>query len=335
MNHVLRKGLGSNLSIILILFIVFLQFPVTGSGQCKPAIRIDGELVIANEYDEFGLHLPFWMKAGQTLSIASSVRSISVIEFTETDQSLEYSQVLSITSDTPVEVPEGKVWKVESIAKLNNSSSYRKVTFTTGTYTWKVPGCAFEICVEAWAGGGGGGGNSYNSSGSLRSSGGGGGGGGFASGCFPITPGTDLTITVGGGGAGALGVIGGVTAPAGANGGPSSVGSLITVTGGNGGGGGNANSAIPGAAGAGGTSTADSVAEGAPGGVGAYGTTCCPLSGKGGSGGNGGAGGNSPIASPYDGQPGLDIGGGGSGAGGSTSAFTGGKGADGKVVISW
>ncbi|MCC6600784.1 MAG: hypothetical protein IT223_08930, partial [Crocinitomicaceae bacterium] len=165
-----------------LLYFLFIAHPAESFSQCKPAIKIDGNINVVDANDRFGVPLPFWLKEGQTLSVSSSVHSISVIEFSVNGSSLEFSQILSITSPTPVSVPSGKVWKLESVSKSNNSSSYQSATFSPGTFTWTVPSCAEQICVEAWAGGGGGGGN-YNS-GSPYATGAGGGGGGFGSQCF-------------------------------------------------------------------------------------------------------------------------------------------------------
>ena len=71
--------------------------------------------------------------------------------------------------------------------------------FTTpGNYTFVVPAGVTSIDVEAWGGGGGGGGEDGNDGG------GGGGGGGFAGGTLNVSPGDNIVIVVGAGGAGAL-----------------------------------------------------------------------------------------------------------------------------------
>lgn len=317
-------------------FVAFILFTsaVALNAQCKPSIKVDGVQTIADPNDQFGLQLPMWLKTGQTLAVGSSVSAISAIEFTETGNALEYSQVVTVTSATPVAVPEGKVWKVEAIVKTNNASSYRSVTFSNpGTYTWKVPACAEEICVEAWAGGGGGGSTYTNATVATRRPGGGGGGGAFGSQCFPIVPGTELTVNVGAGG------IGGAVADPGTvgqTGGASGVVGLITVLGGAGGG--YSTTVSPG--GAGGTSTATSNAQGAAGENGS--SVSSGLSGRGGAGGNGAAGG-APTSSGAAGNPGATPGGGGSGGSpnqGSGSAATsysraGGNGGDGRVIITW
>jgi len=294
-------------------------------AQCKPMIKIDGIATVVNQNDDFGLRFPYWLNEGQTLAVGSSVAAISVIEFDLNDSTLEIEQVMSVTSVTPVSVPTGKVWKLESALVKNNSSSYKSSTFSPGTFTFTVPGCAEEICIEAWGGGGGGSSAYYHSTQSLRRPGGGGGGGGFGSECFVVTPGDQFTIIVGAGGAGGAGTSSGGNH--GGTGGDSSVGSLILVTGGGGG----QFSSSSSTGGAGGSSAALSNANGAPGGNGA--STYNGLVGAGGAGGNGGAGGTAPGLTE-NGNPGTFPGGGGSGGGGN-STYSGGRGGDGRVIISW
>ncbi len=307
---------------------IILTITISASGQCKPIIKVDGVPTVINQNDDFGLEFPFWLKEGQTLAVGSSVNSISVIEFTVNGAALEFSQILNITSTTPVAVPSGTVWKLESALKVNNSSTYKSVTFGAGVYAWKVPGCAEQICIEAWGGGGGG---SSNYTGGSLASGAGGGGGGFGSECFSVVPGTSYTVTVGEGGIGGSGTGSSPFGNNGSTGGTSSVGSLISVSGGIGGTFGSSG----GTGGTGGTSTAASNAQGAnanPGGTG----TNPQSSGSGGAGANGGAGGASASGSSGSGLPGTAPGGGGSGGQRfNSTSYSGGKGGDGKVIISW
>lgn len=306
-------------------FLIFL-FQNNLSAQCKPMIKIDGDPTVVNTNDDFGLTLPYWLKEGQTLAIGSSVSKISVIEFNVVNGStLEFSRVVNVTSTAGITVPPETVWKIESIAKLNNSSTYRSATFEAGTYVWKVPGCAEEICIDMWGAGGGGGGRP---SGSSIYGGGGGGGGGYGSQCFSVKPGDSYTVTVGIGGIGILGA-------AGTSGGVTNVNGPnidMTVNGGNGGNVGT--TSVGGVGGNGGTSNAFSNAQGAKGnnGCNVY-SLLCGAGGTGANGGNGGVG----ILTNTDGLPGAKPGGGGSGASNliGSAAWAGGSGADGKVIISW
>lgn len=317
-------------------FAILALFSAIWSGdlhaQCKPSIKVDGAISLIDGVQ----HFPFWLHTGQTLAIASSVNSISVIEFDQVGNSLEFAGVLSITSTTPTAVPEGKVWKVESALRATNSSTYTSVTFQNpGTFTFVVPGCAEQICIEAWSAGGGGGGGYYrNVSPFPIAAGGGGGGGGYGAECFSVTPGDSYTVTVGAGGTGGNNTQGGGgSGGTGNSGGQSGVGSLLVVSGGQGGGGGSTSgsSGTGGIGGPGGTTSALNKAPGAAGINGSWLTNQWPPSGPGGAGGNGGAGGASVTNT--NGLTGSNPGGGGSG--GSNSSGTGGKGGDGKVIISW
>lgn len=213
-------------------------------------------------------------------------------------------------------------------------------TFNSGTGTFTAPYGVISVTVEAWGGGGGGSANSGNDAG------GGGGGGAYASRTFSVTPGNSYSITVGaGGGSGQAGgnsqfiadapadnVIaagGGSTGNSwtGADGGQAadSVGAVVR-SGGDGGNG--ATSGPPfnrGGGGGGGSAT-----TAADGGDGNNGTTSG--GGTGGSGqGNGGNGGNGES----NGANGLPPGGGGGGAGGTNTnvVYSGGSGANGRVIV--
>jgi hypothetical protein len=279
-------------------------------SQCKPKIKIDNTEVIADMDEVYGLHLPYWLKTGQTLAIGSNVSKISVIEFTVdgTTQSLNFSQVLNINSTSPQTVPANKVWKIESIAKIYTPSSFNSINYSSpGTYTFNVPPCAESICIDIWGAGGAGG---YGVS--AIGPGSGGGGGGFGSKCFSVPANSSLTIIVGKGGIGQNNSSGD-----GANGETSSVsGSNISIsaTGGQGGKttmsqhGSGLNYTV-----LGGVSTATNNASGGNN----SGST-------GGAGGNGGSGGNTNSNGSFP----------GGGGGGGSSNFNG-AGENGKVVIKW
>lgn len=98
---------------------------------------------------------------------------------------------------------------------------------TPGSEFWAVPAGVTRLRARVWGGGGGGGGT-----GGAGASGAGGNGGGYAEGSYSVIPAQVLTVTVGGGG------IAGTTNPGNENGGAggtSSLGSLISATGGGGG----------------------------------------------------------------------------------------------------
>lgn len=103
----------------------------------------------------------------------------------------------------------------------------QKVDVFTSTGTWTAPSNCSS--VEVFLVGGGGGGGGVTSANDWVSGGGGGGGGGVVRRTIAVTPGTSYTITIGGGGAGGTN-----GATAGAVGGDTTFGSLVTAFGGGG-----------------------------------------------------------------------------------------------------
>jgi hypothetical protein len=215
-------------------------------------------------YFSSSITLPYWVPAGSTIKILDSVNSISVIEFKDSANTLIYSRAISISKTIGQQtVSSGKTWKIEAIglkfAISQNSgggssggggfgASVTSVTKSinsvlptiltspktfnsAGTYSWTVPTGVTNICIEVWGSGGQGGNlrstSSYMSTGII---GFGGGGGGYGYQCFNVVPGTTYQVTVG------------------SSGGSSSVGNLISATGGTDG--------TDAAGGVGGTSTA-------------------------------------------------------------------------------
>jgi hypothetical protein len=233
-----------------------------------------------------------------------------VLEFTidTTSNTLLFSKVLSIASTSPVTVPSAKAWKIESIAKIYNPSSYTMATYASpGTYTFTVPSCAENICIEIWGAGGGGGNSSCYNFNNCWSSGAGG-GGGYGNQCFSVAPNQTLTVTVGKGGT--------AVTPGESS---SVVGASINLV---------ANG------GAAGTSSEYNVFNGAA--VVAAGGTCTATNNLQGGNSNyttGGAGGNGGSGGVMNGN-GSSPGGGGGGAGGNGGG-TPGVGGNGKVIISW
>ncbi|MFT8597718.1 glycine-rich domain-containing protein [Acetobacter orientalis] len=105
-----------------------------------------------------------------------------------------------------------------------SSFPLRALSKITESTTWIVPENVFRVHVRL-CGGGGGGGAGYN----ANTAGGGGGAGGCGEGLYDVSPGQQVIITIGAGGAGATG-----TTDAGA-GGTTSFGTFLTATGGGGG----------------------------------------------------------------------------------------------------
>ena len=271
-------------------------------GQNTPSLLIDN---VSTQFSN--VSLPYWLKAGQTIDIGTNAKSVSILEFTVNGTALEFSQAVALTSSQTV--PANKVWKIEGIGLIDTNISLPsssttlggansvallpsifqspKKFETPGTYNWKVPPGVTSICVEVWGGGGSG---CFYGSGS-----GGGGGGGYGYQCFTVIPGTNYIVSVGG------------------TNGTSSVGALISATGG-------LNGNLSNTGGLGGTSSATfNIAGGNSGGS------------TGGNGGNGGDGGKLFCQSSCSTNAGSIPGGGGSGP----YNYDGGTGARGQVYIYW
>ena len=210
-------------------------------GQNNPSLLIDN---VSTQFSS--VSLPYWLKTGQTINIGTNAKSISILEFNVNGTLLEFSQALSITSLQTV--PANKVWKMEGIGLIDNSTTLPAFSMSTGsastnnsqlptlyqsprtystpgTYTFKVPPGITSICVEVW--GAGGGGYSWSNIGS----GGGGGGGGYGYQCLSVVPGTAYTLNIGAGG----GLLGSGNSVVTLNGGNTLFGSVIIANGGNGG----------------------------------------------------------------------------------------------------
>jgi hypothetical protein len=177
---------------------------------------------------------------------------------------------------------------------------------------WTVPNFTTGVKVRCWGGGGGGGAGG-------GTAGAGGAGGGYAEAYLSgLTPGTQVSITVGAGGS------------PGAQGGSSGFGTYVSATGGAGGGSGTSTSV--GVAGAGGIGSGQGANfSGAPGQNGLALAGGAYLGGMGG-GSFGTASAFTPGGTSTSGLPGNSPGGGGSGGVGTGS---GGPGASGLVIVEW
>ena len=198
--------------------------------------------------------------------------------------------------------------------------------WTGGNQTFVVPSCVTSLTVQAWGAGGGGGGNDSQTGGT-------GGGGAYTTSVLAVTPGTSLTIIVGGGGgAGFTG-----TGSGGGNGG------FGLGNGGDGGAAGNSGSSGGGGGGGGGTGIMNGgtvllVAGGGGGGGGGGDKSQAAVGGGGGE--NGGsnsytknfiitvnvAGGNAGASGSTTGQAGVEPGNDGGGGGGGGGGLLGGGG---------
>ncbi|MGX9981989.1 glycine-rich domain-containing protein [Methylobacterium fujisawaense] len=199
--------------------------------------------------------------------------------------------------------------------------SNHKTYSAPGNYTWTVPDTVTQIRVRAWSGGGGGGAGSSSASG-----GSGGGGGVHGDETYDVTPGQVLSIIVGAGGA--PGVASASAPTAGGTGGTTSVGALMTLTGGRGGQAGNGGTATQ----LSDTGTAAGASLVVPG---YFGGLAYTISGvvMGGSGGAAFGTSGPPVnVAPSNGNPGMSPGGGATGAAGFAA---GGPGGAGLVVIDY
>lgn len=229
-----------------------------------------------------------------------------------------------------------------------NTSGTQSGTHTL-TPTWTTTS-AIEGAVALAIGGGGGGGGAQDST--AQGCGGGGGAAGQVkfNRIFPAAS-TAYSVTVGVGGNGGAGTGGNGSASNGSNGGATSVGALVSVSGGNGGQGGqNPNPCIGGVGGLG----QQSLGGAAQGGAGVAGVTITTFTSGGaggaggtGSSGGGGGGGINPInlvgadggSAGTNGQNAVNNAGNGGGGGGGINTDTiggsGGNGGSGFVVIWW
>lgn len=200
-------------------------------------------------------------------------------------------------------------------------SSYLTVTTTNQTIT--VPDNIYMLYVRLWGAGGGGGGGGSSAHGAWGGAGGGGGGCGEI--YLNVTPGQQISITIGsGGGGGGYGNSGG-------NGGSSSFGNYLTCGGGSGGGAGGSNTT----AGVGGNVWVSSGVGGfglvtnASGsmGTGSYHDSATGAKGGGTNGGVGGSG------TSNGGNAGFGGGGGGAGANDDGNNYGGGAGGSGLCAV--
>jgi hypothetical protein len=194
----------------IVIVIILLVSVTIMKGQNNPSLLIDN---VSTQFSS--VSLPYWLKSGQTINIGTNAKSISILEFNVNGTLLEFSQALSITSIQTV--PANKVWKMEGIGLIDNSTTLPAFSMSTGsssvnssqlptlyqsprtysapgTYNFKVPPGITSICVEVWGAGGG----SYYTL-NIAS---GGGGGGYGYQCLSVLPGANYTLTIGAGGLG-------------------------------------------------------------------------------------------------------------------------------------
>jgi hypothetical protein len=222
------------------------------------------------------------------------------------------SPALTGTPTAPTQAAGDASTKIATTAYVDNARAIGYL-FLTGSGNFTVPAGITQIVVTCIGGGGGGGGCSATAS----RAGGGGGGGGITKTILTVTPGQVIAYSCGTGGPGAA---------AGSNAGTAGNNTTFTgaTTAGGGGGGG---ASTPG--GAGGAMGTSNVPGSSPGGYGT-GNGGAGIGGDGG--GPGGLGGNGAAGSA------ATVAGGGGGGGGSNAvatAFAGGAGANGAIIVEW
>jgi len=129
---------------------------------------------------------------------------------------------------------DGAAWQIDGLKTGQMPPRNMTAYSVPGTYTFVVPDGVYKVYGICIGGGGGAGGLGITSSGSSRPAGAGG-AGGFSEGWFDVLPEQEVVITVGAGGAGGAGVSN--TTPNtygqnGSTGGTSSIGGIMSATGG-------------------------------------------------------------------------------------------------------
>lgn len=131
---------------------------------------------------------------------------------------------------------DGTAWQVDGLKTSQQPPRNLQAYSTAGTYTFTVPTGVYKVFARVVGGGGGAAGVGTHPDLSLRPQGAGG-AGGAAEGWVSVSPGQNITVTVGAGGAG--GAKSPLTANAnggsGGTGGTSSFGAFMSATGGGGG----------------------------------------------------------------------------------------------------
>jgi len=268
---------------------------LTTFSQCPPAIIIDGKTTQTSE--KSGFKLPYWLKEGQSLASGQQVNSISVAEYTLSELKMEFSKVIAVNNITSF-VPQGKIWKIESIATAMDSYNGDPIVIIydePGTYNFSLP-CIVKARIQCWGSGAGG---------STSEKGAGGGGAAYSEEFILLQAGITYKLVIGKGG------------EAGQNGESTSFGDILLSNGGE-----NAFNTTPGI---GGTGRGQITMPGSKGFVYKRGTHA--MGGDSPNGGKGGYGSTSPYVVGGTGeQP-------GGGGGGGFGQSKGGLGGDGMIKI--
>ncbi|MEM7827971.1 MAG: hypothetical protein QW561_01380, partial [Candidatus Aenigmatarchaeota archaeon] len=234
------------------------------------------ELKVGNESEIIAFYVKYGDTAQQSQpeviineSNLSETREEILSQFTENQSNISVTEttenINESISEFEFQIEEFEQEPIfEPLAQIEEKISAQGITKivysspTTGV-NWTVPDTVTEIIIKAWGAGGGGGGSSNDRWGGA------GGGGGYATAQISVTPGENLTVRVGGGGAGGQ-IFTGLIYPAGQGGGGGGYSGvfrntvpLVIAAGGGGGGGANGDT--------GSTARANGTAGGAGGGL--------------------------------------------------------------------
>lgn len=128
------------------------------TGICQtPIIIINNEEINVSADISF----PFWLNSGSSINPGRSISLISIIEFNSTTD-LSYNKIINL--DTFAVVPNGKVWKVESVGLIPNSTTLLSTkpsailsspaVMSDSKSFWIVPINTYQIAIELWGPGG-------------------------------------------------------------------------------------------------------------------------------------------------------------------------------------
>lgn len=100
-------------------------------AQTNPVLLIDNDSVAFSS----GVSLPYWVKAGQKITLLNNIKTVSILEFAiDTSNNLKFSQAISLTSSVSGSqtVPTGKVWKIEAFGMTMASARASSITSSSG-----------------------------------------------------------------------------------------------------------------------------------------------------------------------------------------------------------
>jgi len=118
------------ITVLVFLTLGIMLFASNVKSQNYPSIKIDGDEVLVSDISKF----PYWLNAGQTLEIGANTKFVSVLQYDVASASSGGNDLLfetAIKVTTLQNVPNGKIWKVESVG-LDMSAAIAGPTGPTG-----------------------------------------------------------------------------------------------------------------------------------------------------------------------------------------------------------